>query len=81
MQFSQIDGKHTNPLRQVNTLAHFWTLKAFLPSMLEKNAGHVVTIASSAGLSGTPGLVDYCASKFAAVGMSCSCIMAICIHR
>jgi all-trans-retinol dehydrogenase (NAD+) len=54
---------------KVNTLAHFWTLKAFLPSMLEHNAGHVVTIASSAGLSGTPGLVDYCASKFAAVGI------------
>lgn len=54
---------------KVNTLAHFWTLKAFLPAMLEKKSGHVVTIASSAGLTGVPGLVDYCASKYAAVGI------------
>jgi all-trans-retinol dehydrogenase (NAD+) len=36
--------------------------------MLAKNRGHVVTIASAAGLFGVNGLVDYCASKFAAVG-------------
>lgn len=54
---------------EVNTLAHFWTLKAFLPAMIEKKAGHVVNIASLAGHSGTNKLVDYCASKFAAVGL------------
>jgi len=53
---------------QVNTLALFWTVKAFLPAMLERNSGHVVTIASAAGLIGVRGLADYCASKFAAVG-------------
>ena len=36
--------------------------------MIERNHGHVVNIASSAGLSGVTGLADYCASKFAAVG-------------
>ncbi len=36
--------------------------------MLEKNHGHLVTIASSAGLFGVAGLGDYCASKYAAVG-------------
>jgi len=54
---------------KVNSMAHFWTLKAFLPGMLRKRKGHVVTIASSAGLIGVPGLVDYCASKYAAVGI------------
>ena len=53
---------------QVNAIAHFWTLKAFLPAMLERDHGHVVTIASCAGLFGAAGLVDYCSSKFAAVG-------------
>lgn len=53
---------------QVNTISHFWTIKAFLPRMLENNHGSVVTIASAAGLNGVPGLVDYCASKFGAVG-------------
>ncbi|CAF1576525.1 unnamed protein product, partial [Adineta steineri] len=53
----------------VNVLAHFWILKAFLPSMLDNNHGHVVTVASAAGLTGTARLVDYCSSKFAAVGL------------
>jgi len=53
---------------QVNTISHFWTLKAFLPAMMKANKGHVVTIASAAGMYGTAGLVDYCASKFGAVG-------------
>ena len=53
---------------QVNTLAIFWTAKAFLPAMLERDRGHIVTIASAAGLAGTAKLTDYCSSKFAAVG-------------
>jgi len=36
--------------------------------MLETGQGHIVTIASLAGLFGTNRLIDYCASKFAAVG-------------
>ncbi len=52
----------------VNTLALFWTVKAFLPAMAARNRGHVVTVASAAGLIGAARLVDYCASKFAAVG-------------
>jgi len=51
----------------VNATAHFWTVKATLPQMMAADHGHIVTIASSAGLSGTPGLADYCASKAAAV--------------
>ncbi|CAG9788779.1 unnamed protein product [Diatraea saccharalis] len=52
----------------VNILAHFWTVKAFLPSMIEKNDGHIVTIASMAGYVGVSKLVDYCSSKAAACG-------------
>ncbi|XP_077984274.1 epidermal retinol dehydrogenase 2-like [Glandiceps talaboti] len=53
----------------VNAMAHFWTIKAFLPSMIANNHGHLVTIASMAGSMGAAGLVEYCASKFAAVGL------------
>lgn len=52
----------------VNTLALFWTTRAFLPAMIARGDGHVVTVASAGGLVGTARLVDYCASKFAAVG-------------
>ncbi len=53
---------------RVNTAALFWTTGAFLPSMIERGEGHFVTMASAAGLIGVPGLSDYCASKFGAVG-------------
>jgi len=43
---------------EVNTFAHFWTIE-----------GHIVNIASLAGHAGSTKLVDYCASKFAAVGI------------
>src|SRR5262249_15506847 len=52
----------------VNALALFWTTRAFLPAMVARDSGHVVTIASAAGIVGTSRLVDYCASKHAAVG-------------
>lgn len=52
----------------VNALSLFWTARAFLPDMVKRNRGHIVTIASSAGLIGVATLADYCASKFAAVG-------------
>ena len=54
----------------VNTLALFWTTKAFLPTMKTRGSGHVVTVASAAGLIGTARETDYAASKFAAVGFN-----------
>lgn len=54
----------------VNVMAHFWTVKAFLPAMIENNKGHIVSIASLAGHVGIPKLVDYCSSKYAAVGFN-----------
>ncbi|NXN21833.1 RDHE2 dehydrogenase, partial [Nycticryphes semicollaris] len=55
---------------EVNIMAHFWTYKAFLPAMIASNHGHLVSIASAAGLIGASRLADYCASKFAAVGFA-----------
>jgi all-trans-retinol dehydrogenase (NAD+) len=54
----------------VNTESHFWTVKAFLPHMIATDNGHIVTIASAAGLVGVAGLCDYCASKFGARGFN-----------
>lgn len=53
----------------VNVMAHFWIFEAFLPQMIEKNRGHLVSISSVAGLIGAANLVPYCASKFAVRGM------------
>jgi all-trans-retinol dehydrogenase (NAD+) len=52
----------------VNTLALFWAAKAFLPGMVARNRGHIVTLASASGLIGVSKLSDYASSKWAAIG-------------
>lgn len=54
----------------VNTTSHFWTVKAFLPDMIQKREGHIVTVASACGIAATSGMQDYVASKFAAIGFN-----------
>ncbi|OAA37305.1 dehydrogenase/reductase SDR family member 8 precursor [Beauveria brongniartii RCEF 3172] len=51
----------------VNTLCHYWLAKAFLPSMVERNHGMIVTVASAASWITAPALTDYAASKAAAM--------------
>lgn len=53
---------------KVNSLSHAYTVREFLPEMIKQDKGHIVSIASMAGIVGTPGLADYCGSKFAAFG-------------
>ena len=54
----------------VNTLALYWVTRAFLPAMLDKDHGRIVTIASAAGFAGVAKQTDYAASKHAAVGFT-----------
>lgn len=44
---------------QVNTLAHVWTIRHFLPPMIRKNRGHIVAVSSIAGIIGGKYLTDY----------------------
>lgn len=53
----------------VNVIAHFRTIRQFLPGMLQRNDGAIVTVASVMGMVGASMLSDYCASKWAAMGM------------
>jgi len=52
---------HENDLNQMhqmidtNVKGVFFMLKAFLPSMIARNAGHIINISSVAGLEGYPG--------------------------
>ena len=65
LEMSEADASKT---MVVNAESHFWTIKEFLPSMVERNRGQIVCISSMAGKAGSPGLTDYCASKFACYG-------------
>lgn len=47
---------------------YFQMLQAFLPSMIEKNHGHIVALSSITGLVGIPYLAPYSATKHAVRG-------------
>jgi len=51
----------------VNTLASYWTVKAFLPAMIHLDHGHIVGITSTMGLFSVSLGASYCASKAAAI--------------
>jgi len=53
----------------VNVFSHFWTIQQFLPHMLQQDHGHIVAMASVAGLNGAPNLTPYCSTKFAVRGL------------
>ncbi|PWY74995.1 NAD(P)-binding protein, partial [Aspergillus heteromorphus CBS 117.55] len=52
---------------EVNTISHFLMVREFLPAMIEKNHGHVVTVASMASFVALGEMVDYCCSKASAL--------------
>jgi len=53
----------------VNVMSQYWTLMEFLPRMASLRRGHIVSMCSMAGVTGTPNLVPYCSSKFAIKGL------------
>jgi len=52
---------------EVNTMAHYWLAHEFLPAMVKKNHGMIVTVASVAAYITVPNMVDYASSKAAAL--------------
>jgi short-subunit dehydrogenase len=55
---------------RINSNALMHIAKAFLPAMLKNDSGHIVNIASAAGLTSNPRMSVYVASKWAVIGWS-----------
>jgi short-subunit dehydrogenase len=55
---------------RINALAPMHLTREVLPGMVERGRGHVVNIASAAGLVSNPRMSAYCASKWAMIGWS-----------
>lgn len=52
---------------KVNSIALISLTRMVLPQMIANKRGHIVTVASLAGMTGCNKLSDYCASKSAAI--------------
>lgn len=54
----------------VNFNSYLYCTQAFVPGMIGRGKGHIVMIASAAGLLGVPGMAVYSATKHAVVGFA-----------
>ena len=61
----EMDVSQVKKTLDVNLLASFITVKEFLPAMMQRNKGHIITMCSVAGLVCTGLSAPYSASKHA----------------
>jgi NAD(P)-dependent dehydrogenase (short-subunit alcohol dehydrogenase family) len=54
----------------VNLTGVYNGIHAVLPSMIERSAGRIINVASTAGLIGYPYVVAYCAAKHGVIGLT-----------
>lgn len=68
--FLETPDDHISKTIDVDLKAIFWTMKAFLPRMLELNAGHIINVSSASGFIGVPRMPAYVASKWGVIGLT-----------
>lgn len=68
--FADESEETTDLVIDVNVRGVLNGMRAVLPTMLTQGRGHIVNVASMAGMIPVPGMVTYNASKFAALGAS-----------
>jgi uncharacterized protein len=69
-RFHQQDLEEIESVMRTNYTGAAALIQAALPGMLTAKSGHVVNVASMAGVMGLPYMAAYCASKHALVGLT-----------
>jgi len=69
-KFLDMDPAEWEHIIQVNLLGVYYVTRAVLPSMLERQTGDIINVASTAGQRGGAGTSAYSASKFALLGLT-----------
>ncbi|MBA7640661.1 3-phenylpropionate-dihydrodiol/cinnamic acid-dihydrodiol dehydrogenase [subsurface metagenome] len=66
----ELELKDWEKVLGVNLWSIIHSLKTFVPRMMKRGSGHIVNVASGAGIFGSPEPLPYITSKFAVVGLS-----------
>ncbi|WBU90775.1 3-ketoacyl-ACP reductase [Cellulophaga omnivescoria] len=68
--FNDMEVNQWAQIMQTNVMGVYYVTKEVLPHLIEKNAGDIINVSSTAGLNGNANTSAYSASKFAVIGMS-----------
>ncbi|MGN7388886.1 3-ketoacyl-ACP reductase [Sporosarcina sp. SAFN-015] len=75
--FMDLTPEEWTNIIDVNVKGVYYTTRAVLPEMIERNTGDIINISSTAGQKGAPITSAYSASKAAVIGMSESLMLEV----
>jgi len=75
--FMELTPEEWTNIIDVNVKGVYYTTRAVLPEMIERNTGDIINISSTAGQKGAPITSAYSASKAAVIGLSESLMLEV----
>ncbi|MBD8037867.1 MULTISPECIES: 3-ketoacyl-ACP reductase [Solibacillus] len=75
--FMDLTPEEWTNIIDVNVKGVYYTTRAVLPEMIERNTGDIINISSTAGQKGAPVTSAYSASKAAVIGLSESLMLEV----
>ncbi|WP_088105499.1 3-ketoacyl-ACP reductase [Halalkalibacter urbisdiaboli] len=79
--FMDLSPEEWERIIQVNLIGVYNVTRVVLPEMIERKAGDIINIASTAGQKGAPVTSAYSASKFAVLGLTESLMLEVRKHN
>ena len=79
--FMTLEPTEWEKIIQVNLMGTYYTTRAVLPNMIERQTGDIINISSTAGLNGNALTSAYSASKFAVLGLTDSLMQEVRKHN
>lgn len=80
-KFLELEPAAWEKIIQVNLMGTYYTTRAVLPNMMERQTGDIINISSTAGLNGNALTSAYSASKFAVLGLTDSLMQEMRKHN
>ena len=80
-KFMELEPVAWEKIIQVNLMGTYYTTRAVIPNMIERQTGDIINISSTAGLNGNALTSAYSASKFAVLGLTDSLMQEMRKHN